>query len=194
MDDAQLSEQKQQLRRKVLAMRDQLSVEDRAVFSKQASDHLLSHLASIAFKSSGVIGVFWPIRSEIDCRILAASLRAQSYQLALPVVTGENVMEFRLWQEGDELEPAGYGSMGPAKGAELATPDCLIMPLSLFDRDRRRAGYGGGFYDRYIDACEQAGSRPLLIGLAYAMQEVDRVPVGRYDQALDWVVTNHGVI
>ncbi|HAT86770.1 5-formyltetrahydrofolate cyclo-ligase [Cohaesibacter gelatinilyticus] len=194
MDDAQLSEQKQQMRRKVLSMRDSIPAEDREAFSHQASNHLLSHLASIEFKPSGTIGVFWPIRSEIDCLLPVASLRAQSYQLALPVVVSETAMEFRFWQEGDQLEPAGYGSMGPAQEAMSVTPDCLIMPLSLFDLSRQRAGYGGGFYDRYISASEQTGARPLLIGLAYAMQEVDRVPVGRYDQALDWIVTDQGVI
>ncbi|MCV6600172.1 MAG: 5-formyltetrahydrofolate cyclo-ligase [Cohaesibacter sp.] len=194
MDDASLANEKQMMRRDILGQRDALPEKVRKSGSERAAQFVLSHLDAIDLPKGSSIGLFWPIRSEIDCALLAPMLRERGYELALPVVIGLEQMEFRRWLEGDALEPAGYGSMGPAKGSDLVVPHCLILPLAAFDQSRHRLGYGGGFYDRYIEKAERDVARPVLIGLAYDMQKVDRVPVGRYDQPLDRIVSDLGVV
>ena len=63
------------------------------------------------------------------------------------------------------------------------------MPLVAFDRRGARLGYGKGFYDRAFAALAAAGLRPLRLGIAFAIQEVETIPVEAHDFRLDVVVT-----
>ena len=73
------------------------------------------------------------------------------------------------------------------------TPEVLIVPLVAFSRDGGRLGYGGGFYDRTLEALRS--ERPTLaIGFAYAAQEAKVLPLEDTDQPLDIIVTDREVI
>ena len=114
-----------------------------------------------------------------------------SQSVVLPVVKGAlDPLEWRLWTPGAQLVPAGFGSLAPEAGALLCEPDIVMMPLLGFDRWGTRLGYGGGYYDRSIAALRQ---RPLLVGLAFAIQEFDSIPRQDHDIALDAVVTEAGL-
>ena len=63
----------------------------------------------------------------------------------------------------------------------------LLPPLLAFDRAGARLGQGGGHYDRIISFYRAHGA--IAAGLAYAEQEMSRVPTGPHDAALDWVIT-----
>ena len=69
-------------------------------------------------------------------------------------------------------------------------PGFLLVPLLAFDRRGHRLGYGGGFYDRTLAGLPGA----FALGCAYAVQEVDAVPVAPYDRRLDAVATEREVI
>ena len=66
------------------------------------------------------------------------------------------------------------------------------MPLLAFDGQGTRLGYGGGYYDRTLAALRAAGA-VRAIGIAYAGQEVPKVPHGPHDQRLDAVLTENGL-
>ena len=68
-------------------------------------------------------------------------------------------------------------------------PAVILVPLLAFDSTGHRLGYGGGYYDRTIDALP--GVR--TIGIAYAGQEVAAVPREPHDHSLDVIVTENGV-
>ena len=68
-----------------------------------------------------------------------------------------------------------------------------FVPLLAFDRTGGRLGQGAGCYDRTIAALRAMGA-VRVIGLAYAGQEVVRVPVGVHDQRLDGILTDTGYI
>ena len=63
------------------------------------------------------------------------------------------------------------------------------MPLVDFDKHNNRIGYGGEFYDRYIKKIRK-NKKIITIGLAYSYQEVQKVPVDKYDIKLDFIITN----
>jgi len=73
------------------------------------------------------------------------------------------------------------------------TPDILVVPLLAFTRAGGRLGYGGGYYDRTLEALRNGG-KPLVVGYAFGAQEVDALPLSPLDQPLDWVVTERGAI
>jgi 5-formyltetrahydrofolate cyclo-ligase len=69
-----------------------------------------------------------------------------------------------------------------------------LCPLLAFDARGRRLGYGGGYYDRTIQALRaDNASPPLVIGVAYCMQEVQEVPADENDALLDGILTEQGV-
>lgn len=147
-------------------------------------------LAKIPIQSGAVVSGFWPMGPEIDVRPLLAALNARGHVLGLPVVIArQQPLVFRRWQPGDAVVAAGFGTSVPPPDAPRVTPTLLIVPLLAFDAEGYRLGYGGGFYDRTLAELRAAGA-PLAVGVAYAEQEVPRVPRTPSDQPLDWAVTD----
>ena len=56
-----------------------------------------------------------------------------------------------------------------------------------------RVGYGGGYYDRYIQRIKRK-KKFLLIGLAYSFQKVKKIPTNKHDMKLDFIVTEKNVV
>jgi 5-formyltetrahydrofolate cyclo-ligase len=69
----------------------------------------------------------------------------------------------------------------------------LIVPLAAFDRAGHRIGYGAGYYDMTLRRLRAAKS-VTAIGLAFAAQEIARVPATARDARLDLVLTEREVI
>jgi 5-formyltetrahydrofolate cyclo-ligase len=75
--------------------------------------------------------------------------------------------------------------------AGSVSPELVVAPLLAFDRHGGRLGQGGGHYDRTL-ANLRAKGRVFILGLAYAGQEVDAIPIEPHDQRLDAVLTEAG--
>ena len=58
---------------------------------------------------------------------------------------------------------------------KIKFPDIFLVPLVAFDNRLNRIGYGGGFYDRYLEKI-QKNKKIVTIGLAYSFQEIKRSP------------------
>jgi 5-formyltetrahydrofolate cyclo-ligase len=69
----------------------------------------------------------------------------------------------------------------------------MILPGLAFDRDGRRLGYGGGYYDEAVGRLRAAG-RGFLVALGYDFQLVERCPAGDGDVTVDCVVTDAQVV
>jgi 5-formyltetrahydrofolate cyclo-ligase len=168
----------------------------RAMAERRAAAHAAgqgaaaAHLSAVLAPHAGaVLSGYWPMRSEIDPR---PAMAAHAGPLCLPVVQGRGLpLRFRAWTPGAALEEGAFGAMVPVAGAWLV-PRVLIVPMLAFDRRGYRLGYGGGFYDRTLEALRAAGPC-LAIGFAFAAQEVAEVPVDGSDQRLDHVVTEAGM-
>lgn len=137
---------------------------------------------------------FYPYQAEINVLPLLARLASEGWQTALPVVMAKGApLTFRAWAPG---EPTGRGIWDihiPLETAPELQPDVLLVPMLAFDRRGYRLGYGGGFYDRTL--AELRKLKPVTaIGVAYAEQETAEVPVSDYDEPLDWILTERGVI
>lgn len=141
-----------------------------------------------------IVSGYWPIRSEIDPRPLLALARHDGHAVALPVLIDSETLRFRLWDEGAALVPAGFGTIGPDAAAPDIVPDIVLLPLAGFDRSGHRIGYGKGHYDRAIARLATSGHRPLLVGLAFGVQEVDKVPFEPHDIPLDFILTEDELI
>lgn len=163
--------------------------------SPKAGANLVGRLGKAVDLSVGaVVSAFWPLPGEIDTRPLMTALHDRGCRVALPVMRGPGLpLDFRVWQPGDELVPAAFDTREPSTDKPVLTPSVLLVPLLAFDREGYRLGYGGGFYDRTLADLRESGA-VLAIGLAYAGQEMARVPHDDKDQPLDWIVTEDEAI
>ncbi len=74
--------------------------------------------------------------------------------------------------------------------------DVMIMPLVGFDSKGRRLGMGGGYYDATLAylRSRHRWRKPLLVGVAYACQELKEVPAEPWDVRLDMILTEKGLM
>jgi 5-formyltetrahydrofolate cyclo-ligase len=79
--------------------------------------------------------------------------------------------------------------LAPAPGTTVVDPDVLLVPVTAFDRTGARLGKGRGVYDRAIAAFRRRGLSPVLVGIAFSVQEVPAIRREPHDVGLDWIVT-----
>lgn len=136
-----------------------------------------------------IVAVYHAIGTELDAGALAAVLSAAGRELCLPVVVERDAaMIFRRWSPGEPLEPDEAGVPAPLLLAGVVEPDVIVTPLLAFDARGGRLGQGGGYYDRTFAVRPDAGR----IGLAYAGQEVEHLPLEPHDIRLHGVLTETG--
>ncbi len=182
-------EKKKILREETLAKRDSLSKDEREEMSTSACCH---GKAVIQFEPGANISGFFPIRSEIDPRSLMDALAKRGARICLPVVLDRETICFRELVPGMKLVNTGFGTKGPPEDAAVLDPQILIMPMSVFDKQGGRIGYGAGHYDRAIARLIDKGIKLQLIGMAFDCQRIDSVPVEAHDQPLNAVITESG--
>jgi 5-formyltetrahydrofolate cyclo-ligase len=189
MNSGELKRAKRDVRRRVLALRDELSPGDREELGRPAVDRFLA-LAQAA--SPRIVMAFWSFGSEIRTAPLIESLIERGVQVALPRIHGK-VLEPRLWTPGQPTTPTAFGAREPRSGpdgAPLIDPtqiDIVLVPAVAYDRAGRRVGYGAGFFDRFLPS-----TRPnaLRVGLGFDLQLVEGdLPSGAFDAVVDRVVT-----
>ena len=89
------------------------------------------------------------------------------------------------------MRPGPFGTQEPPPGAHMLEPNILFLPLLAFDSAGRRLGYGGGYYDRTL-AKLRKDRAVRAYGLAFAGQEIERVPSNALDELLDGILTEQG--
>jgi 5-formyltetrahydrofolate cyclo-ligase len=159
---------------------------------ERGSEPILRYLfESIDAVAYPTLGLYWPIRGEIDLRPLARRHVAAGGVVALPVVVRSAApVEFWRWQPGVPMV-RGLWNIPVPKERTPVTPDLLVIPLVGFDRERYRLGYGGGFYDRTLAA---ATPRPRTIGVAFADAELATIYPQKHDIPMDGIATEAFVL
>jgi 5-formyltetrahydrofolate cyclo-ligase len=176
------------LRRTARAQRARLADGARVEAAQAAAEHFER---DVPYDQGDVIAVYWPIREEIDTKPLLLTLMDAGLTVCLPVVKGQDKpLAFRVWEPDAALYEAGFGTLAPGDFAPETLPDIVVIPLVGFDRTGTRLGYGRGYYDRTIAALEK---KPLLVGYAFAIQELPDIPRADHDIPLDVLVTEDGV-
>jgi len=138
------------------------------------------------------IGGYYPSNYEIDDLEILEVLKKQNFKISLPVVKKDNQMNFYSWSKNDPLKINKFGIPEPVL-SKIFYPDILLVPLVGYDNNLNRLGYGGGFYDRYIEKIDKI-KKVSKIGLAFSYQKIKSVPINQYDKKLDFVVTEKEII
>ena len=184
---------KSDLRKAAKARRDEAAAQAGEDGLKAFFEHLFKTWGDITEPYDGnqaIVAGYWPFGSELDIRPPLMALHKIGVTLCLPeVVARERPLRFRAWTPDEPLVEGDHGTFHPMDTAPLMRPDVVLVPLLAFDAQGNRIGWGGGYYDRTLEALRKTG--PITaVGVAYAGQEVDAVPTDDYDQPLDWIITD----
>ena len=139
---------------------------------------------------------FYPFVSygtEVDTlaiisKLLEENKKKSKVRIAVPKVQGQE-MEFFEICSMEDLEPGYQGILEPKVSCQRveAREGLMLLPGLAFDKQRNRVGYGGGYYDRYL---EKYGNKELLTwAVAYEFQIVDRIECEKFDIRPQKIIT-----
>lgn len=175
-------------RAQLLQRRSALSFHDRRRYAESLAAHLHTTLDLGAYP---VLGFYWPIRGELDLRDLASRQVENGGVAALPVVVEKNApVEFWQWQPGAAMQRGLWNIPVPAE-RHVVVPNLLLIPLVGYDEAGFRLGYGGGYYDRTLEALNP---RPLSVGVGYDEAALATIYPQPHDVPMDLVVTERRVL
>jgi 5-formyltetrahydrofolate cyclo-ligase len=181
---------KAELRRDVQSRRDAVPADER----KAAAEAIAAREFPLAITPGTVVSGFMPLKSEINPLPLLQKLAEAGARLALPAIAGRGKpLIMRAWEFGAPLDRGQLGIREPKAEAPEVEPDILLVPLLAFDRAGYRIGYGAGYYDMTIHRL-RALKPVTAIGIAFAAQEVPKIPTTPRDERLDLVLTEREVI
>jgi len=139
-----------------------------------------------------IVGGYYPVNFEIDILDFLEKLEVKGKKLCLPVVKKNNEMDFYRWSNKNLLKLNKYGIPEPEQ-IKKVFPDIILVPLVAFDSRLYRIGYGGGYYDRYIEKLSNKKNL-FTIGIAHSCQKINKVPTNKYDKKLDIIITEKYVL
>jgi len=172
-----------QVRRGLLAQRLALGPALLATLGGQVRCNLTSR---IDLQRYAVLGIYWPVRGEIDLRALARAHLDAGGRVVMPAVTEKGApVEFRSWTERAPMGRDACNIPVPAERRVLE-PDALLVPLVGFDAQRYRLGYGGGYYDRTLAA---GGRRPFCFGVGFEQARLPSILPQPHDIPMDLIIT-----
>ena len=173
---------KSEIRKKIFRIRKQNRIKNLEI----NFNYLLKILKKTKISSKVVEG-YYPYNCEVNVIKILEKLEKQNYQISLPKIKNNYQMDFFQWSAKHPLNINKFGIPEPTSD-KLIFPNILLIPLVAFDKQLNRIGYGGGFYDRYIEKIKNK-KNIITIGLAYSFQKVPEIPVNEYDMKLDCIVT-----
>ena len=182
--------EKKEIRALMRARKKELTPEFVADYSRAATELFC---AQDFYRDAQALYAYLTFNEELRTDYLIRRAWADGKRVAAPRVLGKGVMEF-YWIDSldDGFIPSAFGVPEPPEDPEKladAQDVLLLMPGLAFDRAHNRVGYGGGFYDRYIERYRAKGTRFYLPALAYDFQIVDGIPANDYDIKVDAILT-----
>jgi len=192
-----LAGEKRALRKRILALRDALSADER----QQKSNAIQARLFSLPrFAAAQTVALFVSFKSEVLTESIIRGAFSLSKVIAVPVtdLTRKQLSLSRLMDFDADLVPGTWRILEPKPGCirpvALNEPDLVITPGAAFDRQGRRLGYGGGFYDGLLKSMT-VRKPAIALALAFALQIVDEVPFDpSHDQPVDMIITEDEII
>lgn len=177
---------KMELRRNMREYRTSLSAEQKSQFDSSIAQ---TFYASFAYKQSTTVLTYVSTAIEVDTIAIIEHALSDGKRVACPrCVEGTFQMEFFYIDSLDELSPGTFGVLEPQRDESRMLTDyadsvCVVPGLS-FDYLGYRLGYGKGYYDRFLS--NYTGS---TVGLCYSKCISRKLPHGRFDRAVDQLIT-----
>ena len=140
------------------------------------------------YRAADVIMVYVSTPIEVDTLQIIENAFRDRKKVAVPrCIPKTRQMEFHYITSIDQLTPGTFSVLEPPAHYPIVTDfshALMLVPGFLFDCFGYRLGYGKGYYDRYMSRYTGAA-----VGLCYAEELTGHMYHGRYDRAVDTVVS-----
>ncbi|WNR43900.1 5-formyltetrahydrofolate cyclo-ligase [Paenibacillus roseipurpureus] len=166
---------------------------------KLCSDKLFEN-GQIRTQTQPTIMSYMPFRSEPDVAPLMEWCWEQGIRVLIPKVVGDTkTMNLHIITRYEDLESGAYGIREPRNDVpieqDLSTISMIVVPGLAFDMDFGRLGYGGGYYDRFMQLFAARGlKRPFAVAAAFDQQLIPAVPSSWHDFRVDGIVTESKMV
>lgn len=184
-------ETKKEIRKRIKALKAELKREEIEKLSSQIAKNMIE---SEVYKNADVIYPYVAYNQEVITDEIIEDAWKNGKKVAVPKVLGD-IMEFFYIESFDELENGYFDIPEPKETKNLAKGSknvLIIMPGLAFDRDFGRIGYGGGFYDKYLDSHPETTF--AKVALTYDFQILEHVETEAHDYKVDAIITPTEVI
>lgn len=182
--------------KKVLRQEMKKKITEIPVFEKKKIEEKIAEslFASPWWKTSTTIGITISKPYEWDTEKIIRKGWEEGKKIVVPKCEPATYMlDFRQLQHFSQLECVYHDIWEPitseTEEIQKNEIDLMIVPGLLFDRNGYRVGYGGGYYDRYLD-----GFMKETLAVTSHMQVVDSVPVDKYDLPVNHIITEKGIL
>ncbi len=180
-------EPKKDIRREVYKRR-------KAASSQQIAEHsavICDTLCQLeCFQRAEWVYIYIDYKNEVMTGEIMTKALSMGKRVASPKVVEKDMIFYEI-QSLKDLEPGYFGIQEPREGLPVA--DCetalLVMPGVAFDKQKHRVGYGGGFYDRFLEKHTEL----YKVALAFEFQLFEEVPVEPTDILPDMVITEKNI-
>ncbi len=189
-----INEKKSVLRKKVIQLRDQLTKEEIMEKSSLIAEHLYK-MAS--YRNAKAVMFFISFGSEVDTRPMVEETISRGKQALAPkaIKDTRDLIPSQILNWEKDLSPGAYNIPEPEEETlrprEPEIIDLLIVPGVAFDHEKRRLGYGGGYYDRFISLLNP---KTPLVALSFELQIISEVPADKWDRRVDYIITEKRII
>ncbi len=187
----EIRKRKNNIREKYKKLRASLDPSAKARMDDAICQHFLS-MATYRFAST--LLMYAPKNDEVNIFPIAVQALADGKKVAFPrCIPAAHDMVYHYVTSLDQLKSGSYGLLEPTEDlpsydrASKEVTACLV-PALVYDKKGYRLGYGKGYYDRYLSSF--TGSK---VGLIYSDFMVDLLPRGRFDLAVDFIITERGL-
>ncbi|MDO4393408.1 MAG: 5-formyltetrahydrofolate cyclo-ligase [Bacillota bacterium] len=166
---------KRELRKPILAKRRQLSDTDVHMLSLVICENIRK---TAAYEAADNICLYMPINNEVDVVLLMDAAEADGKTTWLPKVKGSE-MDFYYYDRETPVVLGEYGITEPDSQIVLEPNEktLAVMPGAVFSVDRDRIGYGGGYYDKYLEKHPQV----MTLATCFDFQIVEHIPAEEHD-------------
>lgn len=188
---------KDELRAQLKKQRRSLSTLQQQEKSSQITSQVVK---SLPFKNAQQIAFYYAVSNEANPQFfdLPEETRKEFYLPVLSTLKTQSLLFSPVNQES-KFQLNKYAIPEPiCSNNKLITGntlDLVIVPLLGFDISGNRLGMGGGYYDRSFSFKNKSQkNKPILMGFAYAFQEVENLLTEDWDVKLDYIATENGII
>lgn len=183
------------IRKEKLELRNALTDDEK----KNKSDSIIEKIIDFdEIKSAKNVFIYVHFRSEVRTVELIDKLMKMNKRISVPItdIQQKRINAVHITDMSKDLVPGYCNIPEPHPDilhgniTEPENLDVVILPGSVFDMRGGRMGYGGGYYDRFLEKIPYA----TRIGLAYEVQIVDEIALQPHDELLDYTVTEERII
>ena len=181
---------KDEIRKQILEKRSNLSLEEVDKKSELIIENLTPYL-----KNAQNIMIFMDMKNEVRITKLIELYPEKNFFISKIVNSKNREMKINKYNENElVLHKFGYYESSSDDFYDEKILDIVVVPALAFDSSKNRIGFGGGYYDTFLNKVRGKNKNTLFIGVCYDFQMIEEVPIEGHDITLDLVINESEVL